>query len=93
MTYYNTNKESGETLKNSRKKCETQEDEILEFAQECGHRLSPSHVWVFLFCRKIPLTSVRRAITNLTNRGLMTKTDYMVDGVYGKKEHTWEAVQ
>ena len=36
-----------------------------------------------------PITSVRRALTNLTNEDKIIKTDVKVVGLYGKKEHLW----
>ena len=38
-----------------------------------------------------PLTSIRRAMTDLTAEGMLVKTDYRVEGSYGKKVHTWRA--
>ena len=88
--YFNTNKESGETLKQSRKKTDSQEAAILQFITDWPkNHFSPTFIWSMLFNRGIPLTSVRRALTNLTNEGYIYKTDFMVDGCYGKKEHTW----
>ena len=88
--YYNTNKEKGETLKQSRKKTDSQEAAILQFITDSSQRhFSPTLIWTVLHSRGIPLTSVRRALTNLTNEGYLVKTDFMVDGWYGKKEHTW----
>jgi hypothetical protein len=40
-----------------------------------------------------PLTSIRRAITVLTDRGLLVKTDVQVRGRYGALEHTWRRVE
>ena len=37
-----------------------------------------------------PITSIRRAITDLTNAGKLTKTDTMKLGRYGKHVHTWK---
>jgi hypothetical protein len=37
-----------------------------------------------------PITSIRRAITNLTDAGKIIKTDQYVKGNYGKLEHLWE---
>ena len=35
------------------------------------------------------LTSVRRGISNLTNQGLLEKTDAMADGGHGMGVHCW----
>jgi hypothetical protein len=39
------------------------------------------------------LTSVRRAVTDLTDMGLLEKTRIMRDGGYGVKTHTWRLAQ
>jgi hypothetical protein len=41
---------------------------------------------------KTPLTSIRRAISNLTKRGLLRKTNVKVQGLYGRGEFLWERV-
>jgi Fe2+ or Zn2+ uptake regulation protein len=54
--------------------------------------LSPSEVHE-IYCqtgRDCPVTSIRRALTNLTKEGFLIKTDVMKDGQYGRKEHTWK---
>ena len=92
MAYYNTNQETGNTLKGSWKKTDRQEDLILEFFQR-NHGLSFSpEIINKRVLPAVPLTSVRRAITNLTNDGRLRKTSVMVKGKYGKKIHTWMAV-
>jgi len=37
-----------------------------------------------------PITSIRRAITNLTKDGYLVKTRRMKDGQYGIRNHTWQ---
>ena len=37
-----------------------------------------------------PLTSVRRAMTNLTKDGLLEKTELKAEGIYGRPEHFWK---
>lgn len=53
--------------------------------------LSPTEVHAIYIKtgRDCPVTSIRRALTNLTKEGLALKTDVMKDGQYGRKEHTW----
>jgi len=36
-----------------------------------------------------PLTSIRRALTNLTTRGLLEKRAETITGLYGRREHLW----
>jgi Fe2+ or Zn2+ uptake regulation protein len=90
MSYFNTNKETGVSLENSINQATTQEDiiislfdnsncytpyEILEKCEDKGY--------------KFLLTSVRRAMCNLTDKNLLVKNDIMKLGPYGKKVHTW----
>jgi len=37
----------------------------------------------------VPLTSIRRAITTLTNEGLLEKTSIKADGAFGMKNFKW----
>lgn len=68
-----------------------QEREILRFYFRHAHiELSPSYVWRTLL-PNVPLTSVRRAITCLTNQGWLVKTPAKVNGYYGRPEFCWKA--
>ena len=88
MSYYNTTNETGEALITSHKKAKTQEEAIYSYFLSCNEPLSPSMVLdrLRLNC---PITSVRRAMTNLTISGKIAKTDQYVKGNYGKHEHLW----
>lgn len=89
MSYYNTNKETGTTLENSKRRAISQEDVIMSLFRE-GDLLSPDEV--LNICneeKSYLLTSIRRALTNLTTKGLLVKNDVFKIGRYGKKTHTW----
>ena len=87
--YYNTNDETGDTLKSSRSKAITQEEIILEFfTNNPNLQLSPFEISDTLELNA-PITSIRRAMTNLTLEGKLKKTNAMVVGPYGKNVHTW----
>ena len=91
MSYYNTNKETGETLKTSERKAVSQEQAIYNFMIDGKSTYySPSAILLYLFGNRVPITSVRRGMTNLTNQGKLEKTDTMVMGQYGKMEHCWK---
>lgn len=88
--YFNTNNETGSTLESSQKNTETQEAIILAFFRAFkGALFGPSQVASLVYFNTVPLTSVRRGMTNLTTSGHLVKTNNMVDGSYGKQEHTW----
>lgn len=92
MTYYNTNKETGETLKNSRVKAESQKDAILDVFKRLGNYPIPYSCgpsWIARQFPEWPITSIRRAITDLTKEGYLIKTESMGVGRYNKNEHQW----
>ena len=91
--YYNTNDETGETLQSSRNATMKQEDQILGIFQAFPNEgLTPFDIEDFARDQEVnwPITSIRRAITDLTNAGKLTKTDTMKLGRYGKHVHTWK---
>jgi len=89
MTFFNTIEETGQSLVQSTKKAKNQQDIIYSYFVQTNRPLSPSMVLneLNLNC---PITSIRRAITNLTDAGKIIKTDQYVKGNYGKLEHLWE---
>ena len=89
MSYYNTIEEVGTALTESKKKTRKQEDLIYSLFQKRNEPLSPSMV-LSQSGLNCPITSIRRAITDLTNSGHIVKTDRQVKGMYGKAEHLWE---
>lgn len=89
--FYNTNKESFDEFFESSKQAVKQEVVILKVMQR-GEPMSPSMVYAFLD-QKWPITSIRRAMTNLTDDGKIIKTQETVKGIYGKREHLWALPQ
>ena len=90
--YYNTNNESGERLIKSKSKAKTQDEIILDifntWRQSDG--LTPSEIEEILIHhhdKNWPLTSIRRAISTLTDSGKLTKTNKLRGGKYNKNEH------
>ena len=89
MTYYNTLLETGEDLKQSQVKAETQTEKVLRWFQQCpGFYYTPFeiHQNLKLNC---PVTSVRRAMTDLTKQGKLKKTKQKKQGEYGKLNYCW----
>ena len=91
-SYFNTTKETGKQLFQSKVKSHSQEEAIMDIFLNRGLiNMAPSNVWS-IYCaefKDVPLTSIRRAITSLTNRYKLVKTDEMRIGIYGKLEHCW----
>lgn len=90
--YHNTNREVPPELDKSAHKAYVQEALVHSwFWKHRGQAYSPCDVWEIVFAKKVPLTSVRRAITNLTSRDVLEKTGRMKIGHFGKQVHLWRA--
>ena len=87
--YYNTTESTQPELKQYREQTDSQEDRILNYLKHYQCRVSPSQACLSIFLDRIPITSVRRALTNLTDSGHLVKTDTQVKGPYGRPEFQW----
>lgn len=91
--YYNTTQETGETLKSYTDKNLKQQDRVIAFFKSRPEMsFSPSEVWNQVFKHSCPLTSVRRAMTDLTSMGELKRLDTKKTGAYGRPEHFWKLV-
>ena len=93
--YYNTNHETGLTLSTSWIKSAQQDELILRlFMDNTNETFKPDEILHLCeVCEKNwPITSIRRAISTLTNQGKLAKTNELREGKYGKKTHTWKFV-
>ena len=89
-TYFNTNAEHGMTLSESKEHALRQQNRILSYFQSFpNENFTPEEVWKALYNDNTPLTSVRRAITNLTQAGKLIKTGNMKVSSFGKRCHCW----
>jgi hypothetical protein len=92
-TFYNTIGETGQTLKESLQNCRTQEEEILAIFKLKGIPLTPFEVQaIYQGIRDVPITSIRRAITNLTLPPdyKLIKLNKKRKGNYGKMNFLWK---
>ena len=76
------------------RKATEQEAAVLAFFRANPGAWSPSQVHSRVFGERVPLTSTRRAITNLSDPNRypdppLRKTDERVDGPFGRPEHMW----
>ena len=86
--FYNTINAEGETLNLFHHQAETQTEAILRlFKQKMS--LSPGQVFNH-FDGRYPITSIRRAITDLTTLGHLEKTELQIKGLYNKPEYVWK---
>jgi len=92
--YYNTTHSTHPELGKYEQKAKSQEEKILRwFKQDAAlanssRGVSPSVVKAILF-PNAPLTSIRRAMTNLTNQGELVKSDQQRKGPFGRPEYMW----
>lgn len=87
--YHNTTEATGNELKAYRRKAHTQDQKLLDWFTAYEQEATPSKLWGLVFNKAVPLTSVRRALTNLTNDGHLEKTDMQKSGIYGRPEGVW----
>ena len=89
-SYFNTTRSSGAQREQYEQQAKSQEELIYEyFASRAGMTYTPSQVRAALNLTGTPLTSIRRAITNLTQARLLSKTDKQTTGPYGRPEYHW----
>lgn len=90
LTFFNTIHLSGEPLKQAKIQASFQEGRILDLMEK-GAEMTPCEVWEAYnrYYPNVPLTSIRRAMTCLTEKGLLIKGEKMREGIYGKLNHTW----
>lgn len=90
MSYFNTTHETGQTLATYRQSAMKQEEAVLALFRSRRLPMSPSEVWRRMGMNLAPLTSIRRAITDLTREGLLEHVeDWKVEGHYGRMEGVW----
>ena len=89
--HYNTTRLTGQEYANALCAAEAQEDRVHVLFQHYG-ALTPSvalQAYLAAYSGIPPLTSIRRAISDLTDQGKLEKTEVQAVGTYGKREHVW----
>lgn len=92
MSYHVTTPLDPQTLREAIVQAKRQEDAILAIFQRLRRPLTPSDVLRITTAagKRWPITSVRRAITDLEREaGALVKTDSLRMGPLGKPEHAW----
>lgn len=87
--FYNTNKSDADDVRQYTRDFNRQESDVLVAMGRDG--CTPFEVEHRLDYR-YPITSIRRAMTNLTELMVLEKTDEVRQGKYGKKNHVWRRV-
>lgn len=90
-SYFNTTRENPQLVMEFTHKAKAQETEVLNCFKE-NELLSASEVWKQLKKPLTPLTSIRRAITVLKDKGKLAKTELRRKGIYGRSEIVWQII-
>lgn len=87
--YHNTIAINGIQLQKRQMKTTSQGMKILSFfSRHPGENFTPFEVQERLKLQNTPITSIRRALTNLTP-SFLVKTDIKRPGIYGDLNYTW----
>jgi len=91
MAYFNTTHIRGQQLINYKEGAEDQENMIARFFEyHQSGEWTPEDIFTWHpGFHHTPITSIRRAFTNLKNIGIIYKTDTQIDGMYGRPIYTW----
>ena len=98
QSYFNTTDVSGAELARYQDAALSQEERLLAYFESAynagGHYvlLTPTNALILVFSNKVPITSVRRALSNLTRDGKL-RTSGQTKGPYGRPEHYWRLVE
>lgn len=87
MTYHNSTNERTVQRSLFTDKAEKQQTEVYAHFIELGSA-SPSQIFKLL--SKYLITSIRRAITDLTTLGYLVKTEQKRVGMWGRPEYIWQ---
>ena len=95
MSYFNTTRSKGKDLKKAKDKSLSQEELIKRFMKLNKHKAYTPFEIQDEFVKDYglsvwPITSVRRAMSNLTSSNILIKTDTQVKGDYGKLNYKWQ---
>lgn len=87
--YHNTTNLDLFTVEQKKKECISQEEKVLKVFKNAP-KLSASEVYNKLNTAS-PITSIRRAISNLKKQGKLLRLDEFKIGLYGSPEHYYKA--
>jgi hypothetical protein len=91
QVFHNTTNLTGDKLKQREIKNGSQNDAILKFfRRNPGLLYTPFEIWKVMNLPRTPLTSIRRAMSDLTKLGYLEKTGYKKLAQYGAESYTWK---
>ncbi len=94
MSYYNTTHESGQTLVEAKVKANTQNELIMDFFKG-GAKFTPWGVYSQLLSlgrisNSVPITSIRRSISDLCSQGYLVKLNEKRREKLGKANYFYQ---
>ena len=90
--FYNTTNESGDQLELFTQKAMNQEDKVMLIFKQ-HYRLTAYECYQLYLLKyevNTPLTSIRRSITNLTNKGSLAMANVKKVGGYGRANYVYK---
>lgn len=87
-SYFNTTPVGQEILNQCKAGSLKQEEAIEMFYKATEKQLTPSDI-LYLYPNNVPITSIRRAITQLTKKGILTMCESTKESEWGRPEHFW----
>ena len=96
MSYHDTTTVSPADQRAYERKARTQEGDLLDLFERSRCLMpdfTPSEIGNIRPWTGVPLTSIRRALTNLTSAGKLVKTDVQRTGMYGRPERAWRLAE
>lgn len=89
--YFNTTSLSGPALTARKERIGGQNRKVLDYFRARPEGLyTPFNIQDNLFRSDVPITSIRRAMTTLTELGYLVKTDVKKPGRYGDDNFCWK---
>jgi len=87
--FYNTTNESGTQLEMFTQKAMKQEDKVM-LIFKTYYMITAHECWEYFDDPKTPITSIRRAITNLTRKDKLVMTESKKEGGYGRNNYIYK---
>ena len=88
-SHHNTTNEKGSELATFEKIASTQEDTIKSIFEKSPTGFTASEVLKVFPSDNVPITSIRRGLTNLCDQDKLYKSESMRVGMFGRKEHVY----
>jgi predicted HTH transcriptional regulator len=85
--YYNTNKLNVLDDNKATNKTKVQQEVVKHIFLK--HKKMTASECHSIFNKNVPITSIRRAMSDLKKEGILVKTDILKDGIYGSPEHIY----